>query len=178
MPNKHKFPPKLEEQLKKPWGKLIRGSYKETVQKIKKIVMEENPKLLITVGDAVSRNLVENGILPKLMIIDNKIMRSPVESSIKLKADEELEVENPPGTINEEAMKAIQRALEIAGRVKIVVNGEEDLLTPAAAFLAPKNSIIIYGQPKEGVVVVKVTEQLKAEAEEIIKAIKELRKTK
>lgn len=178
MRDETKFPPELEKRLKRPWGKLIRGSYEETAQRIKEVINKEKPEHLITVGDAVTRNLVANNIHPKLMIIDNKIMRSPIESSDEISADEEIVVENPPGTISEDSLRAIQRAIASAGKVKIIVKGEEDLLTAAAALWAPEKSIIVYGQPNEGIVIVKVTAQLKAEAEEIVKAVRELRKTK
>lgn len=178
MADENKFPPKLQERLKKPWGLLIRGSYGETAQEIRRILEQEKNPYLITVGDAVSKNLVENGILPNLMIIDNRIMRSPACGSNRLPADGEVHVKNPPSAITEEALKAIQNAVKSGLRIKIVVDGEEDLLTPAAALYAPLGSILIYGQPGEGAVLVRVTEDIKAEAADIVKAVMELRKTK
>lgn len=178
MANEHKFPPELQERLKKPWGLLIRGPREETAQAIRRILEQEKTPYLVTVGDAVSKNLVENGILPNLMIIDKRIMRAPTSGSNSLPADREVYVKNPPSTITEEAIKAIQNAVKSSCRIKIVVEGEEDLLTPAAALYAPLGSIVIYGQPGEGAVLVKVTEDVKAEAADIVKAIMELRKTK
>jgi uncharacterized protein (UPF0218 family) len=43
---------------------------------------------------------------------------------------------------------------------------------------APENSLIVYGQPYKGIVVVKVTSEKKAEATEILKAMKTVRKAK
>ncbi|MEM0111434.1 MAG: GTP-dependent dephospho-CoA kinase family protein [Candidatus Bathyarchaeia archaeon] len=178
MANEHKFPPELEERLKKPWGLLIRGPQGETAQKIRRILEEEETSYLVTVGDAVSKNLVENGILPNLMIIDNRIMRAPTSGSYSLPADEEVHVKNPPSTITEEAIEAIQNSVKKGCRIKIIVDGEEDLLTPVAALYAPLGSIVVYGQPGEGAVLVRVTEDVKAEAADIVKAIIKLRKTK
>ena len=87
-------------------------------------------------------------------------------------------VKNPPGTITEEAIVAIKEALESPKHVHILVDGEEDLLVLIAVFYAPEKSLVVYGQPYEGIVVVKVTSEKKAEAAEILKAMKTVRKAK
>ena len=53
-------------------------------------------------------------------------------------------------------------------QTKIVINGEEDLLALPAVLFAPEGSFVVYGQPKEGVVVIKVTAEKKAEVKLII----------
>jgi len=164
------LPTKLRRRLKKPLGELIRGSFSETMERVKVLIEEEKPPCVISVGDVVSKNLVENNIHPRLLIVDNRVMRFNIEPA-KLEADEEKHVKNPPGTITFEALNAVQEALKTNGRVKIVVDGEEDLLTLAAIQYAPINSLIVYGQPHEGIVVVKATKQKKAEVAEILKAM-------
>jgi uncharacterized protein (UPF0218 family) len=57
-------------------------------------------------------------------------------------------------------------------RQRRLVEGEEDLLTLIAIMEAPNNSIIVYGQPYEGIVAVKVTQEKKTEISEILKAMK------
>jgi len=52
------------------------------------------------------------------------------------------------------------------------------LLTLAAVLYAPENSFVVYGQPLEGIVVVKVTEQKKKEITEVLKAMEIFRKAK
>jgi hypothetical protein len=84
-------------------------------------------------------------------------------------------VKNPPGTITEEALIAIQKAFKkvCSGKnTKIIVNGEEDLLTLIAILYAPEKSFIVYGQPCIGVVVVTVSELKKAVVTEILKSLK------
>jgi len=164
------IPPELREKLKKPWGKLLRGSFDKTTNEIRVIIKEENSPCVITVGDVVSKNLVEGGIHPKLLIVDNKVMRTNVKP-LPLPEGEEVHVKNPPGTITREAIKAIQEAFKTDRIVKIIVEGEEDLLTPVAVLYAPENSIVVYGQPGEGAVVVKVTKDKKDEAADILKAM-------
>jgi len=164
------IPPVIRDKLKKPWGKLLRGSFDKTTNEIRLIIKEENSPCVITVGDVVSKNLVEGGIHPKLLVVDNKVMRTNVKS-LSLPEGEEVHVKNPPGTITREAIKAIREAFKTDRIVKIIVDGEEDLLTLVAVLYAPENSIVVYGQPGEGAVVVKVTKDKKDEAADILKAM-------
>lgn len=177
MATRYRLTPELRKKLKRPIGALIRGSFNETMKKLKDLVEKESPLMIISVGDNVSKNLTENNMFPKLSIVDNKVMRKRIQP-IALVADKTLYVKNPPGTITEEALATIQEALEHNCRVKIVVDGEEDLLTLAAVLHAPENSFVVYGQPLEGVVVIKVTEQKKKEVTEVLKAMEIFRKAK
>lgn len=167
----YSLPMHLRMRLKRPLGELIRGSYEETMEKLKLIVEREKPPCIISVGDVVSKNLVERHFRPKLLIVDNRVMRSNIEPA-KLDAKEERHVKNPPGTITLEALNAIQKAFEAAHTVKIVVEGEEDLLALPAIQYAPENALIVYGQPLEGIVVVRATLQKKAEIAEILEEMR------
>ncbi|MEM1563644.1 MAG: DUF359 domain-containing protein [Candidatus Bathyarchaeia archaeon] len=160
----------LRRKLKKPLGTLIGGSFEETVKKFKQILDKEKPPIIVAVGDAVSKNLVENGIRPNLLIVDNRVMRESI-TPLPLSAEIEKHVKNPPGTITFEALKAIKEALEADQKTKIVVEGEEDLLTLCAILYAPENSFVVYGQPRKGMVVVKATKQKKEEVAKILKAM-------
>ena len=173
----YKLTPELRRKLKNPIGTLIRGSFNETMTKLKDLVEKEKPPIVITVGDIVSKNLSENNMLPKLSIVDNKVMRRKIQP-IALTVNKTFYVKNPPGTITEEAVATIQQALKHDRRVKIVVDGEEDLLTLAAALYAPENSFVVYGQPLEGIVLVKATKQKKKEVIEILGTMKNFRKAK
>ena len=162
--------PELREKLKKPWGKLIRGSFDKTTNEIRGIIKEENPPCVITVGDVVSKNLAKEDIRLKLLIVDNKVMRTNIKP-LSLPEGEEVHVKNPPGRITQEAINAVREAFKTDRIVKIIVDGEEDLLTPVAVLYAPENSIVVYGQPGEGAVVVKVTKDKKDEAAAILKVM-------
>jgi uncharacterized protein (UPF0218 family) len=137
---------------------------------LKKMVEQENPTNIISVGDTVSNNLAKNGLSLKLSVVDNKCMRNSIQP-IKLPADRTAYVANPRGTITEEAESAIETALKGNEHVKIVVEGEEDLLTLVAVARAPESSYVIYGQPHEGIVVVKVTPDKKTEIATILKSM-------
>lgn len=173
----YKLTPDLRRELKKPLGMLIHGSFGETMKMFKNSVKKENSPRIISVGDVVSKNLVACRIFPQLSIVDDRVMRKKIEP-VLLEADQVLMAKNPAGTITEEAVTAVQEALKCNCRVKIVVDGEEDLLTLIAVLYAPEESLIVYGQPHEGVVVVKATQKKKAEVAEILKAMRVIRKPK
>ena len=46
--------PELRAKLKKPFGRLIRGSFAENMSKMKSIVEKEKPPKIVSVGDTVS----------------------------------------------------------------------------------------------------------------------------
>ena len=68
-----------------------------------------------------------------------------------------MNVDNPPGTITDELWETIEKAKYLAAEesnILIVVNGEEDLAVIPCVLMAPENTVILYGQPGEGIVVV------------------------
>jgi uncharacterized protein (UPF0218 family) len=163
-------------KLKEPFGTLIRGSFSKTMDKLEDIVKKEKPPGIISVGDTVSRNLHEHRIIPRLAITDNKSMRKAIQPQT-FPPKNLIQVKNPQGTITEEAIAAVRDALEGDKQVQILVDGEEDLLTLVAVLHAPENSLVIYGQPHEGIVVVKVTPEKKADVARILNAMKTVRRT-
>ena len=163
--------PELRIKLKEPFGSLIQGTPEETMGKLKKIVKEEKPPKIVSVGDIVSRNLHKHNIHPQLTIVDNISLRDqpmPKEETV----EKTVHVINPQGTITQEAMLAVKEALEGNEHIHIVVKGEEDLLTLIAVLYAPENAFVVYGQPYSGIVVIKVTSEKKALVQEFLKAMK------
>ena len=70
----------------------------------------------------------------------------------------------------------LKEALRQKQRVKIVVDGEEDLLALVALLHAPLNALVVYGQPYEGIVAVKVTKRKRQEARRIMEAMQPITK--
>ncbi len=169
--------PELRLKLKRPLGTLIRGSFAETIQGFRNFLEKEEPTRVISVGDTVSKTLIKNNIIPDLTILDNKTMRRRAKP-VSFMTEKSIEVTNPPATITSEAISAIQNSLETNKRTKITVVGEEDLLTLIAIIYAPEDAIVVYGQPYEGIVVVKVTLTKKAEIAAILKDMETARKAK
>jgi uncharacterized protein (UPF0218 family) len=169
--------PELRVKLKEPFGILIQGSFSETMAKMDNRVNREKPPKIVSVGDTVSRDLHEHQMNLQLLITDNKCMRKKVKPEA-FAGMNVVHVKNPQGTITEEAIAAIREALESDEPVHIIVDGEEDLLTLIAVLYAPEKSLVVYGQPYEGIVVVEVTPEKKTGAMEILKAMKTVRKAK
>jgi uncharacterized protein (UPF0218 family) len=163
--------PRLRVFLKEPFGTLIEGTPQETMAKLKELIKAEKPPQVISVGDVVSQNLHESGIHPQLTVIDYVSLRNqamPKQAPVK----KTVYVQNPQGTITEQAAEAIKEALESGAHTHIVVEGEEDLLTLAAVLYAPQNSFVVYGQPYCGIVVVKASAEKKAQVKGFLKEMK------
>lgn len=174
---RYSLTPELRVELKKPLGMLIRGSFSETTRRLKEIVEDEKPTAIISVGDTVTRSLARGRLSAQLSVVDNRVMRKKTRP-VALTAQETIHVENPAGVITEEAMAVIQETLKTNRRIKIVVDGEEDLLTLIAILHAPDKAFVVYGQPREGIVLVKVTPEKKAHVAGILNAMEDARKPK
>lgn len=171
MPVTYIITPEILSKFQAPFGILFRGTSTQTMQKLKVILAKEKPTMVISVGDTISRNLAKYDIQTHLSITDNKTHRRKVQpQSFPDKCL--VKVKNPEGTITPQAATAMQEAVASEKPVHMLVEGEEDLLTLVAVLYAPENAVVIYGQPHKGVVVVKVTSEKKAKAEEILKSMK------
>lgn len=136
--------------FKKPFGKLY-----SALNEVDQDFLENH--FLISIGDATTKNVLNADIIPKIGIIDNKIEREISKHKIEYNATT-LNVDNPPGTITDELWETIEKAKYLAAaeesNILIVVNGEEDLAVIPCVLMAPANTVILYGQPGEGIVVV------------------------
>jgi hypothetical protein len=144
----------------------VSGSEIDLARVLKEIIQREKPTKIILVGDSVSRQASQAGILSDVMIIDNleKRRRAIVYAYQK---DRVVRAKNKAGTIEQNARVAVERA--IRGEASLVqIDGEEDLLALIAVIAAPNGSLVVYGQPGEGVVLVRVSEKRRAEAERIL----------
>lgn len=159
--------PELREKLKSPQGLLITGESQRVVDEIGKIIDTLRPRRVISVGDVISKSMLDVGLKVDVFIVDNKSMRRATEP-IKYEARKTFHLVNLAGTISEEAWRVIREAIDSDGPVKILVEGEEDLLTIVAVLLAPENSIVVYGQPNEGAVVIIVDKYSKERMHKII----------
>lgn len=154
-------------KLKHPLGELIVGNADETMGYLKRELANKRPTKLFAVGDCITLNLIKFGIEADLYIVDNKIMRKKIQP-IPMEAIKTIKVKNPPGTITPEAFEAVRKGINSSSVTRILVDGEEDLLTLPAIKFAPKGTLIIYGQPKVGIVMVKVTSAIQREVEQIL----------
>jgi len=159
------LPDDLRDQLKKPLGNLISDNDPNRENIIKKNSAES---IIITVGDRTTENMLQLGLKPQVQIIDGLEKRDqclvPADDTVNTK----LSCRNPPGEITEESMQVIQKAFSCESPVRITVDGEEDLLVIPACIFAPENSVVMYGQPNEGLVIVQVTPEILAKIQKIL----------
>jgi uncharacterized protein (UPF0218 family) len=154
-------------RLKHPLGRLVAGTPAETTRVLKMIVEREAPPRIVAVGDAITAHLQAHGVRIDVAIIDKTVMRRPVAPVVVDDADT-VQVTNPAGTITPQAYQAVQAILRGSRRSRVVVRGEEDLLALPAIKFAPKGSLVVYGQPLVGIVVVRVTEGVKDEVDALL----------
>lgn len=151
------LPKKLRKDLKEPLGELHK-SIDLIKDPLEKQLSED--KLIISIGDVTSENLVKANIIPQICIIDNLNERKPVQNNLD-HTDNIIYVNNPAGCLTEELEDKINYSLENAtseNPIIIIVDGEEDLAVLPCVLNAPDDTYILYGQPKEGVVLVCVNE--------------------
>ncbi len=149
-------------ELKRPLGKLF-PDFEEAIDEI------TSSKFLISVGDATFNNLITHDIFPDVGIIDNLIQRKNHNWDY-LPIDKILEAKNPAGTITENLWETIEESIAIAkngDNQLIVVDGEEDLAVLPCILIAPEDTIILYGQPNEGLVLLNVSD-LKEKAQNLL----------
>ena len=162
------LPENLRDQLKNPLGNLIKDNDPNKENILKKIYAES---IIITVGDKTTEIMVQLGLRPQIQIIDGLEKRNqrpvPADDAINTK----LSCKNPPGEITEESMQVIQKAFSCEPPVRIIVDGEEDLLVIPVCIFAPENSVVIYGQPNEGLVIVQITPEIRAKVQKILDAM-------
>lgn len=103
-----------------------------------------------TVGDIVTRNALEMGISPSIAVVDGHTMREPCERTPDV-FQRILRAKNPPGTLTDELICALEDAASSPPTL-LVVDGEEDLAVIPLILTAPPGGVVLYGQPGEGVV--------------------------
>ena len=159
------LPDDLRDQLKNPLGNLISDNDPNKENIIKKISTES---IIITVGDRTTENLLQLDIKPQIQIVDGLEKRSKRTVPIDDTVNTNLSCRNPPGEITDESIQVIQKAFSSEPPIRIIVNGEEDLLVIPVCIHAPENSIVMYGQPNEGLVIVTITPEIRAKVQKIL----------
>jgi GTP-dependent dephospho-CoA kinase len=170
------IPPDILKELKKPLGKLILDS-DITEKKIRKEIDGLNRKI-ITIGDRSTERFISFDIFPNLAIIDGVERRQDRSSilpdklnDLKAKGITRISCINPAGYITHEAVTKIKFALSVEKNFVLQVVGEEDLLTLPVCYFATRNSVVCYGQPLKGLVIIKVNDSIRRKAKELMKSI-------
>jgi len=151
--------------MKKPLGILL--PEKEVSKKnIEKFIAPAS--FVITVGDRTTQKMVDFGMVPSLQIIDGQEKRK--KRDVPGNSDDYtlLTCTNPAAEITPQSIDTIKKAFTSKTPVRILVKGEEDLLVLPVCIFAPKNSIVLYGQPNEGLVIVQVTPEIRNKTQKLV----------
>jgi uncharacterized protein (UPF0218 family) len=172
------LPEEMRSELKEPLGELLTG---DPTQKLLKIIKEENPPMIVFIGDYCVDDALKHGLVPDISIIDGRNLREPYHE-ISIHNAKVININNPPAKITVESWttiaqvikQQIQRNEEKLPKEPIVllITGEEDLLVFPAVLEAPESSFVVYGQPHEGIVLIKVTSNAKFKLEKLIERMK------
>ncbi|MFB6296566.1 MAG: GTP-dependent dephospho-CoA kinase family protein [Halobacteriales archaeon] len=154
------LPESLRGELKEPLG---------TVETDAATLLAAAGSPLIAVGDIVTYHLTEAGGDPGLSLFDERTKREPVAGSIAAAlAEADLAVENPAGTLTEDLLIAIAEGIDADEPRTVRVDGEEDLAALPAIVAAPGGASVVYGQPDEGMVHVRVTPETRERARDLL----------
>lgn len=164
-----KMPEQLRNVLKQPLGELIKESSPDFEIAVDECIRKylTIPRLVVTVGDAVTDSFLKKNYIPDISVIDLCIERKKVYETVSdlgFRGEKVLKVSNEPGTLSYQVYEALKTQLKHQQKPAVLqIDGEEDLITLFAVLVAPLYSLIIYGQPHEGIVVVEATESKKKE---------------
>jgi uncharacterized protein (UPF0218 family) len=160
------LPAELREKLSQPIGHLV--------DELGLLRLVAHEKYIVSVGDRVTYTLLKHEITPVLCIIDFLLKRKPYPEEMKEVLLHfgriRLHVKNPVGMITDDLWEAIESVYKRLknGPYCIEVDGEEDLASLVAIYLAPGGVTVIYGLPNRGVVVVKATRSHKQKVKEVL----------
>ena len=163
------LPENLRNELKTPLGKLIPNSSSEKENYIRSVYSE---KVVITVGDATSELLIGMGLIPLLHIVDGQEKREKRSLPLAYSINTELTVKNNPGEISNDSFNLVKNIFQQKPPIRLLVDGEEDLLVLPVCLFAPENSVVMYGQPNEGLVIAEITDEVRAKVQKIVNQMK------
>ena len=163
-----KLPDSLRDQLKIPLGVLLPIG-QDNKRNIQKYLSDDS--FIITVGDRTTEKMIDFDLIPSLQIIDGLEKRIK-RDIIKLGNAFELKIDNPAAEITLESIEIIKKAFTMNSPIRLTVNGEEDLLVLPVCIHAPENSVILYGQPNKGLVLVQITTEIRNKAQALLDLMK------
>lgn len=153
----------IKAALKKPLGKVH-----TTLQEIKSL---SHGHKLVAVGDVCVLALLSMGIQPHVAVFDFRYMRRALDREkrkILMRSYPQPRVfKNPHGTVSDALVKKVPEILRRGGAVKI--DGEEDLTALAFARFCPPDTHVIYGQPGEGIVLMRKDRRLQTILKKVFK---------
>ena len=148
-------------ELKPPMGQLCKH------EQIIDVLDQHKPNFISVVGDASLDFFISHKLDFDLAVIDGFTKRMTFTHT-NLPQINTLTATNPAGKITKDAVMALKYGLESPPSL-VRIDGEEDLLSLALILLQPLGSVVCYGQPDEGMVLVEVNPQSKAKWYQFLK---------
>ena len=147
----YRLPERMRPRLAEPLGRVFAAN---EVEGEEFRGLAKAAPMVITVGDRVTETLESVGRTPDIHVVDGverrgrrELPRAPFARLVK--------VRNPAGTITLAAIEGMRKAFGGEKPVRVLVDGEEDLIAMLAIAMAPVSAVVFYGQPRVGVVAVK-----------------------
>lgn len=164
-PRRYVLPQSLRAELARPFGPVV------TTEKLSSVVSAED--FILAVGDVVSLTLKRMDIKPRLFVCDYQTQRGEPDPAFELElgswGELAFQVRNPAATITREAWDAIRLGLaHERGPVRVLVEGEEDMLGIPCFLEAPQGAKVLYGMPGKGVVVAEVSTEFQARVADLL----------
>lgn len=156
----YRLPGHMRAGLRKPLGGVFSNT-KALVAYLQKTKFSK----LVAVGDICAKELIVNGVVPDVVVIDRKTRRKKVTWDIKFPG-KTFKVKNGPSTISDALMRAVKKSFD--KKTMIDVTGEEDLAVLPVIKYCPLNSVVIYGLWFKGVVAVKAGKRMKRNANKLL----------
>ena len=154
----YRLPEDMRSQLASPLGHVFTGEETEGPD-FQKLVTKS--PMVVTVGDRVTDTLGGMGRTPDVQVVDGFERRAKREPPTVPYA-RLVKVKNPAGTLTLGAISGMKSAFVGKKPVRVLVDGEEDLMAMLAIAMAPAYAVVFYGQPGVGVVAVKADASAKA----------------
>ncbi len=159
-----RLPESLRENLKWPLGPLVHGP--DVIPAI------GNASPVVSVGDFCTLDLIARGRTPDLCLVDFKTKRQEdpeLHDAFARVHARIVRLKNPAATIAGDTWSVLSEAFKSEERVRVEVQGEEDLLALVCIALAPETAAVLYGMPGQGVVVVRADPAAKARVLDILR---------
>lgn len=126
------------------------------------------PSKIAVVGDVTTAFFLQHHLPFNYAVFDHRVGRQPsslLQDTFTHRTVSR--VHNQPGEISKQLSAAIRRACRNTSGL-ISITGEDDLAAVPYILLLPLGSLVFYGQPHQGIVVVTVSETTKGRLESIL----------
>jgi cytidyltransferase-like protein len=158
--------------FQEPFGELL-----TTVSALQK----ENPEHLVSVGDVVTQTCNQLGLGQKLSVIDYVVQRKKTHHRVEdlgFTGNETiLHAHNPAGKLHHSLFTAVLEAIDLLAQpmqIVLVIDGEEDLAVIPLVLALPLGYMVVYGQPKKGVIRLEITPEAKDKARRLLEKFIEI----